>query len=332
MKGLTMRPRLLLAASLLLALPGLLLAQGSPVDTWRRGAGLGDEYSEFNTHLIQVQTIKAIPFFQLTPAQRYDRLKGYYQTARQGGVKQAGGSARQDFSSGTLVKDVAIAFLTTVLTQMSQGRTADESITRTMKYLSSAEYVVGNLVGGTLGAALGAMVPVPLFGGFAGNLMLGVPMMAGAMLGSNVGSKLVSQIRHGDVDLAGIFASIDWLDFTMQAVGATAGMLLGDGLGVPFFGQVVGGVLGGTIGLKISGWLKEHLLHRAPGTFTAPALAAMPSIAAHSAAGGLAAPVASASSTLASRGAVSRAYLGAERDGRRDEAAALYHRYVELGR
>jgi hypothetical protein len=330
-----------LAAALLAALAGACgpaLAQSSPVDRWQRGAALGDQYSDFNTHLIHVQTVKSIPFFGKTGTGKLSAIRGYYRSARAGNVRSAGTSFRNDFGNGALAKDVAIAMTTQVLTQISQGRSVDESVGASFRYLTSAEYLLGNLMGGTLGAALGTMIPVPVLGGVLGQLVTQVPTMAGAMLGSNVGAKIVHGVRRGDLDLGAVLASVDWMNLTFQSVGATAGMLAGNSLPVPFLGQIVGGVIGGSVGLRASRWVKRRLGLAGDGQdfIDVPEFAP----AGWSGPAGPAAPHATGASTGVrpddllheTKAQLYRSFVEAERLGARSEAAEILARYQAVSR
>lgn len=221
-----------------------------------KGGNLGEQYSDFNSRLMQIQTVKSLPFFNKTPSQRASAVRGYYQSVRTGDVRGFGSSVKADFSNGGIAKDVGIALATQVLTQVSQGKSMDEAVSKTVRYMMTPEYLIGNLMGGIAGAALGSLIPVPGFGGFAGKLIGGVPAMTGAMLGSNIGAKIVHGIRNGNLDMGEIMGSIDWISLGFQSVGATAGMLIGSSLPVPFLGQLVGGVLGGQLGGTAAKWVK----------------------------------------------------------------------------
>lgn len=234
-------------------------AQSNPVDSWRKGTSLSDRYSDFNTHLMQVQTVKSLPFFTKTPTQRMSAIRGYYSQVRQGNVRSAATSLHNDFSNGALAKDVAIAAMTQVLTQVSQGKSMDDAVSSTVRYLMTPEYIIGNLMGGVAGAALGTMIPIPVVGGFLGQLIAQVPTMTGAMLGSNMGARIVHGIRNGDLDMGQILRNIDWLSLGFQSVGATAGMMLGNALPVPFLGQLVGGVMGASAGSAAAKWVKSKI-------------------------------------------------------------------------
>ena len=251
---------ILRAVLLVTALAGAVSAQTVSLgDRIGKTGNLSNEYSDFNTRLIQIQTVKSLPFFNKTPTERLSAIRGYYTDARDGNYGKAAGSVKDDFTNGGLVKDVGIAMMTQVLTQVSQGKSMNDAVSQTVQYIMSPEYLIGNLMGGTLGAALGSLIPVPVVGGFLGQLIANVPAMTGAMLGSNIGSKSVNGIRNGDFSLGAIFKSIDWVSLGFQSVGATAGMILGSALPVPFLGQLVGGVLGGAAGLAVAKLAKQVL-------------------------------------------------------------------------
>lgn len=255
----TIVKHLSISLALTLVLAAAPVAAQSIGDHITKGGSLGEQYSDFNQRLMQIQTVKSLPFFNKTPQQRASAVRGYYQSVRTGDVRGFGSSVKADFSNGGIAKDVGIALMTQVLTQVSQGKSMDEAVSKTVRYMMTPEYLIGNLMGGIAGAALGSMIPIPGVGGFLGQLIGGVPTMTGAMLGSNLGSKIVHGIRNGNLDMGEIVKSIDWISLGFQSVGATAGMIAGSALPVPFLGQLVGGVVGGQLGSTAAKWVKGKL-------------------------------------------------------------------------
>jgi len=226
-------------------------------DNVYRSRTLDGEYASFNEHLLHVQTVKSIPFFQMAPGQRASAVRGYVNSIRSGDMRSGASSLRNDFGNGALIHDVAIAMTTQILTQMSQGKSFGDSVHETYSYVKTPEYLIGNLMGGTLGAAAAAMIPVPLVGGILGQFLVQVPTMAGAMLGSQTGANLIHQVRQGTIDPLQILRQIDWMNLLFQSMGATAGMMIGQATGIRFLGPVVGGVLGGQLGMTVSKWMKD---------------------------------------------------------------------------
>ena len=218
---------------------------------------LGSEFDQMNRHITQIHAVKSLPFFKLSQAQRYDRLSSYATKARGGQVKSLAGDVSKDFFQGGIVKDVGIVALTSIMTRMAQGETLDESISNTWEYVTTSQFFFGQIFGGMFGAALGAMVPVPMLGGIAGQIIAGVPMMTGAMLGGTMGYNLIDQIKAGDVNLVQLLKSVDYINLFCQAVGSTIGMTVGTLLPVPGLGSVIGGVIGGNLGMRFAMWLRQ---------------------------------------------------------------------------
>mgnify|MGYP001554263790 CR=1 FL=1 len=218
---------------------------------------LGSEFDKMNRHITQIHAVKSLPFFKLSHSQRYDRLSSYATKARGGQMKSLGGDVSKDFFQGGIVKDVGIVALTSVMTRMAQGETLDESISNTWEYVTTSQFFFGQIFGGMFGAALGAMIPVPMIGGLAGQIIGGVPMMTGAMLGGTLGYNLIDQIKAGDVNLVQLLQSVDYVNLFCQALGSTIGMTVGTLLPVPGLGSVIGGVIGGNLGMRFAMWLRQ---------------------------------------------------------------------------
>ncbi len=218
---------------------------------------LGREFDQMNRHLTQIHAVKSLPFFKLSRTQRYNRLSSYAKQAKGGQVKALAGDVSKDFFQGGIVKDVGIVALTSVMTRMAQGETLDESISNTWEYVTTSQFFFGQIFGGMFGAALGAMIPVPMVGGLAGQIIAGVPMMTGAMLGGTMGYNLIDAIKAGDVNLIELVKSVDYLNLFCQAVGSTIGMTLGTLVPVPGLGSIIGGVIGGNLGMRLALWLRK---------------------------------------------------------------------------
>ncbi|MBI4866277.1 MAG: hypothetical protein HY816_04930 [Candidatus Wallbacteria bacterium] len=220
-----------------------------PIGTFRTADGLGTEYRDMGAAIAQIETIKRIPFFNMQPQQRVERFSAYGAALKDRDFKGAAKTVGQDFSSG-LVKDIGTIFLTDILTRVAKGSDVNQAVSDTLKGMTSKEFLAGNLLGGTLGAAIGSSIPVPILPGLAGQMMGTLPMLAGALLGTKVGINLVNG--------RSAFEGIRLLEFTTQTIGSTVGIVLGGLLPVPTLGPIVGGAIGGTMGLKLAEWLRNR--------------------------------------------------------------------------
>lgn len=224
-------------------------ARPDPIGTFRSSESLGSEYRDMGAAIAQIQTVKRVPFFTMDGHKRMERLSAYGDALKGRDFKTAAGHVSSDFSSG-LVKDISTIFLTDVLTRVAKGDDMGKAVSDTFKGLTSKDFLAGNLLGGTLGAAIGSAIPVPILPGLAGQMMGHLPMLAGAMLGTKVGINLVNG--------RAAFDGIKPLEFVSQAVGSTVGMALGGLLPVPTLGPIVGGAIGGSVGLKVAAWIRER--------------------------------------------------------------------------
>ncbi len=235
-------------------LSGSAFAQ-EPLAIYRTSQNLGGSYRDMGTTVAQINTVKKIPILNLDAQQRAARFSDYGSAIKNGKYQQAASSVGQDFGSG-LVRDVSTIFLTDVLTRVARGEEMNTAVASSVKGMSSKEFLLGNIAGGTTGAALGSMISVPMLPGLAGSMAGTMPMLAGAMLGTRVSVNLI----NGRKPLAGI----DPLVFIGQALGSSAGMVLGGLVPVPTLGPIVGGTMGGTAGVQAAEWLKEKASHINP--------------------------------------------------------------------
>jgi len=284
---------------------------------------LGKEYQEMNLKISQVHVASSIPFVQLSPSQRVAHMSGYVTDLRGRRFGKVASSLSADFSKGSLVSEVGVELATSIFTRMAEGATMDESIEATWNYVASSEFVFGQLICGIGGAVVGALIPVPLVGGIAGQILSTIPMVAGASLGGQLGYGAVEGFKQGRFDLLALLKSVDYIALTCQSIGSAAGMVLGAFLPVPGLGPVIGGVIGGNLGLKLAGWLRQKCMGAAAEAAERPADDATEGSGTTEVAVTTTATTATAATPAelqARRDQAYRAYVAAEASGDRDQA------------
>ena len=124
----------------------------------------------------------------------------------------------------------------------------EEGTKQTFKSLKTPEFLLGTVLGGLVGAHLGAMVPLAgLLGatGLMGSFFTVLPAVALASIFARVSSEAISQARQGDFSFAEVIKSIDWFSMGAQIFGATLGAALGSCfMGIPVLASIALGVLG----------------------------------------------------------------------------------------
>jgi len=184
---------------------------------------------------------------------------GAAETLRPSAASRAKNSLRFDLRGG-LLADVAITTGVVIATRMSEGESFGEGVEAAGRYIATPTFLFGDLLGGVVGAALGAMVPVAgLAASGVGGAILGrIPVLGGAMLFANLGAAFVQCVREDDVSLRRILSMVDFPALAGQVLGAGVGSVLGTMfLPVPILGTVVGGVLGGLAGATLLSWLRD---------------------------------------------------------------------------
>lgn len=231
----------------------------SPTLLLQRDARLSQEFQDMNARITQIQAVKSLPFFGLDPSARAARVATWYGHARQGQVRALAGAVGQDFAVGGVVHDMAVAAATDVLFRMAQGASLEDSVNASWGHMTSVQFLLGQTCGGLAGAALGAIVPVPLLGGALGAMVAGVPMMLGATVGGTMGYALVDAMASGADNPFAALATLDYPGLVAQSLGAAVGTVLGGLIlpGVPL-APVVAGVAGATVGRNVLAWLVRN--------------------------------------------------------------------------
>lgn len=149
------------------------------------------------------------------------------------------------FSPKSILMTAGITVGVDLVSQMMSGERP--SIGKAVRTVASAEFV-GGVTGAVTGAAAGSFfVPflsaIPVVGGVLGAL---APTF-GAVAGGSFGAYLAGDLRNGKFSIREAFRQIDWVSVSGQAIGSTAGMMLGSMI-FPPFGTIVGGIAGGMLG------------------------------------------------------------------------------------
>ncbi len=176
-----------------------------------------------------------------------------------GSLGRAKASLQYDFARGGIFRDVAITLGMSIYNRISSGGTFHEGLQDAMAYVTSPVFYIGDLMGGVLGAALGAAVPIPgalAARGLLGAMAASVPTVAGAMIMSQLGAVAVQLIMEGRFSMGALLGSIDWVMTGGQIIGSVIGATLASAL---FPGAtlaaILGGIAGGVLGTKLVSWL-----------------------------------------------------------------------------
>ncbi len=164
-----------------------------------------------------------------------------------GALERAKYSLKQDFLEGGLAVEVAVVAGINMALLIHEGQGTAESLKNTLHYLTSKQFILGDLLGGTIGAALGAMIPVP--GVLAGMSTLALaarmmPMIGLTILGSQVGIAVVQLLEEHAFSWRELRRRISLLSVLTQSIGAALGMAIGGTL-LPGIGTTIGGLVGG---------------------------------------------------------------------------------------
>ena len=153
------------------------------------------------------------------------------------------------------------------------------------------EFLVGNLVCGSLGAALGAALPIPALARaplFVRALGTAAAPLALAAVASTVGTTAIALARRHQLTWTNLMHSVDWTNLAAQTAGSLVGMSLGTtlvgmglapalALGSVAIVPLIGGVLGSIAGAELVHLLRKHYMDPAKGAAAAnPASATAP--------------------------------------------------------
>ena len=152
---------------------------------------------------------------------------------------------KHDVSRGGLLKDVAIVSGLHIYDTMSRGGSFSEGMDSAGHYLTTPSFILGDLGGALVGAALGAMVPVPAGSSLACRLLRTFFPMAGAMVLATVAAEAIHLHEDGHLSLHNLLAAINFSQLSGQIIGATIGSIV---CPIPLVGTIVGGMAGAIAG------------------------------------------------------------------------------------
>ncbi len=161
------------------------------------------------------------------------------------GVQNVKDSLKSGFSAKNILMTAGITVGVDLATQIMRGE--KPSIGKAVRTVASAEFA-GGVVGSVTGAAAGSFfVPflsaVPVVGG----VLSALAPAFGSIVGSSVGAYVAGDLKNGRFSIKEAFKQINWVGVAGQAVGSTAGAMLGSMI-FPPFGTIIGGIAGGMLG------------------------------------------------------------------------------------
>ena len=153
-----------------------------------------------------------------------------------------------------IVSDIAITTGLTVASKLKDGESLSSGLKAAGSYLTTAEFLGGDLLCGTLGATLGAALPLPGLTagtGLAAKFLSRLPVLGGAMLFARLGSTAISLAKNGEFSFRNIIESAELFNLSGQILGATLGATIGSFFPLPGISQIAGALIGGILAQKL---------------------------------------------------------------------------------
>lgn len=153
-----------------------------------------------------------------------------------------------------------------------RGEQPDKAAAHALRDLTRSEFLVGSLVAGSAGAAVGSVLPVPLLRGapmFVRTAAGAAAPLAFAAVASTLGSNAILLHKRGQLTASNLIRSVDWANLAMQTGGSLLGMSLGATLvaaglapalaiGSVAMAPLVGGIVGAVAGSQLLAWLRTR--------------------------------------------------------------------------
>jgi hypothetical protein len=216
-----------------------------------RNKSFHDRFKDFSKRAVKESGFKEVK----ASISSKDGFLGYKGKWTGGGIDGIKESIKYDAFRGGLFVDVGISAVTGLISRMSSGDSLSESLKGTLGAIASTEFVFGDLLGGTLGAAVGAAIPLPAalqtMGAF-GRFMGALPGVGLAIAGSQFGYGAVSLMKRGQFSFETLFNEVKPGLVIGQAIGAAVGMTIGTMLLPGPIGAMLGGIVGGMIGSQLA--------------------------------------------------------------------------------
>jgi hypothetical protein len=138
-------------------------------------------------------------------------------------------SLKNDFVRGGIFAAPLVSVGTGFIERRIHGDSTHKALRGALHDVTTAEFWLGNVLGGSVGAAAGSMLsvaPAMLGSGLLSQMVKMTPAMAGAFLGSEVAAKAVTLHRQGRLSWKNLGSSIDLATTAAGALGSVAGTAL----------------------------------------------------------------------------------------------------------
>lgn len=154
-----------------------------------------------------------------------------------------------------------------------RGEEPDDAARHAAQDLGKPEFLVGNLLAGSAGAALGSALPLPMVLAkaplFVRALGTAAAPLTLAALGATVATTAIALHRRGQLTGANLMHAIDWTNLAAQTVGSLIGMSAGTALvaaglapalalGSVALIPLLGGILGSIGAAELLHWLRSR--------------------------------------------------------------------------
>lgn len=159
-----------------------------------------------------------------------------------------GQGLKTGLSAGSVGQRIFLSAATGTVSGLLQGRSVKETLGTVKDEIATEEFLIGRVLGGTLGASLASALPMPAMGGILGRVVAPLPALSAALILGGLGAEFVGAWKAGDPDLGRILRDFDYLGVLSQAVGSSLLMGLAATLPLGSIAVVVAGVAGAFAG------------------------------------------------------------------------------------
>ena len=146
-------------------------------------------------------------------------------------------------ASGVFIH-LGISAASSIVNHVNDGCSFKETVSGTFDDLTRSEFLLGDLLGGTIGAVAGSMMPLP-------GALSAMPAIGLATIGAQLGHQAITLMKEDNFSLSNLFKAIDIPSIIGQTLGATLGVAAAAAILPGTIGAIIGGMAGGYIGLKL---------------------------------------------------------------------------------
>ena len=139
---------------------------------------------------------------------------------------------------------LGISAASSIASHIKDGCSAGETAKNTFKDLTRTEFLLGDILGGTVGAMAGSLIPLP-------GALSAMPAIGLATIGAQLGHQAVKLIKEDNFTLSNLFKAIDIPTIIGQTLGATIGVAAAAAILPGTVGAIIGGMAGGFLGFKL---------------------------------------------------------------------------------